>query len=92
MAYPHPPYSRPSPVHPDQRSGSDLPEISEKNHFYLHISEICCNFAPKIYAGGICLFVKGGFSDILIAFIDALCLANRNFATFVNLESNQSEQ
>jgi hypothetical protein len=51
-------------------------------HFYLHISKICCNFAAENPHWRVCLFIKGGFSDILIAFIDALCLTKRNFATF----------
>ena len=29
----------------------------QKNPFYLHISEKSITFAPKIYAGGLCLFV-----------------------------------
>ena len=69
------------------------PLFAKKNFFCVFICiypRKAVSLRPKIYVGGICFFYVGGFSDILIAFIDALCLTSRNFATFGISSQNQS--
>ena len=76
---------------------SFIPPTDDRGKIYtiffsnlLHNSKKCSTFVVEIYAGGKYVLrkvfrmvsSKGRFLTYLIAFIDALLLANRNFATF----------
>lgn len=58
----------------------------QKNRFFLSFictyKKIYVILQSKIYAGGLCLFNKGGFSDILNSVYWRFVFDTRNFATF----------